>query len=144
MADNRTRPTDAPVEGFLAGVEHPIRRADGQRLLAMMRDVTGEPAVMWGPSIVGFGRHHYRYETGREGDAAAVGFSPRKSSLSIYGLTASPEAPALLARLGTFTTGAACLYVKRLDDVDRDVLEELIRAGYRHATTVLDQPSKRP
>jgi hypothetical protein len=136
MAENKTRATGASVEEFLAGVEHPIRQ-DGLRLLALMSGLTGEEAEMWGPTIVGFGRYHYKYESGREGDAAAVGFSPRKASLSLYGLTAAPESAGLLGTLGKHKTGAGCLYINRLDDVDEAVLAELIRAGYRHMTTVL-------
>ncbi len=139
MAENLTRPTDASVEAFLAAVEHPVRRADGLRLLALMSEITGEEPRMWGPTIVGFGQYHYKYETGREGDAAAVGFSPRKASLSIYGATYSPEASELLERLGKHKTGAGCLYVNKLADVDEAVLKELIRTGYRHVTTVLHE-----
>ena len=102
-----------------------------------MSGISGEPAQMWGPTIVGFGRYHYRYETGREGDAAAIGFSPRKGSLSLYGLSYGPEAPRLLALLGKHKTGAGCLYINKLGDVDEAVLAELIRNGYRHVTTVL-------
>ena len=137
MADNKTQATGASVDEFLAAVEHPVRRQDGSRLLALMSGITGQEAQMWGPTIVGFGRYHYRYESGREGDAAAVGFSPRKASLSLYGLTAAPESAGLLGRLGKHRTGAGCLYINRLDDVDEAVLAELIRAGYRHMTTVL-------
>lgn len=141
MAENRTQnktqPTAASVEEFLAGVEHPVRRADGCRLLELMSGITGEEAQMWGPTIVGFGRYHYKYDSGREGDAAAVGFSPRKGSLSLYGLTYAPESAGLLGRLGMHKTGAGCLYVNKLEDVDEAVLAELIRIGYRHVTTVL-------
>lgn len=140
MAENKTQATAASVEDFLAAVDHPVRRADGLRLLAMMSEITGEQPTMWGPSIVGFGRYHYKYETGREGDAAAVGFSPRKASLSLYGITYSPEAGELLERLGKHKIGAGCLYVNKLADVDEAVLRELIRTGYRHVTTVLHQP----
>ncbi|MHA7223767.1 DUF1801 domain-containing protein [Arthrobacter sp. RHLT1-20] len=135
--ENKTTATSASVGGFLAAVENPVRRRDGLRLLALMAEVTGQPAAMWGPTIVGFGRYHYKYETGREGDAPAVGFSPRKASLSLYGLTYGPESEELLARLGKHRTGAGCLYVTKLDDVDGAVLTELIRHGYRHVTTVL-------
>lgn len=128
------------MDEFLAAVEHPVRRRDGLRLLDLMSRVTGEKPEMWGPTIVGFGRYHYRYETGREGDAAAVGFSPRKASLSLYGLIYGPGAAALLPRLGKHKTGAGCLYVNKLEDVDEEVLAELIRAGYRHATTELHSP----
>jgi hypothetical protein len=140
MTENKTRPTHASVEGFLAAVEHPVRHRDGLLLLGLMQEITGEEPEMWGPTIVGFGQYHYKYATGREGDAAAVGFSPRKAGLSLYGLTSAPEAAALLARLGKHRTGAGCLYVNKLDDIDEAVLAELIRTGYRHATTVLHSP----
>lgn len=139
MAENKTRSTDASVEEFLDGVENPVRHRDGLRLLALMKDNTGEKPVMWGPSIVGFGSYHYRYETGREGDTVAVGFSPRKGSLSLYGLTYAPEAAELLPRLGKHKIGAACLYINKLEDVDEAVLAELIRAGHKHSTTVMHQ-----
>jgi len=137
MAENKTQATGASVEEFVAAVEHPVRRGDGLRLLALMSEITGEPAEMWGPTIVGFGSYHYKYASGREGDAPAVGFSPRKSSLSLYGLTYGPEAADLLGRLGKHKLGAGCLYVNKLDDVNEAVLAELIRLGYRHVTTVL-------
>ena len=138
--DNKTTATGASVEEFLAAVEHPVRHRDGLRLLELMAEATGQPAEMWGPTIVGFGRYHYRYATGREGDAPAVGFSPRKASLSLYGLSYGPESAGLLARLGKHKTGAGCVYVNKLDDVDEAVLTELIRNGYRHVTTVLHHP----
>ncbi|MDP9693951.1 UNVERIFIED_ORG: hypothetical protein J2X79_001503 [Arthrobacter globiformis] len=94
---------------------------------------------MWGPTIVGFGRVHYKYATGREGNTAAVGFSPRKASLSLYGLTNAPESAELLDRLGKHKTGAGCLYINKLADVDEAVLAELISLGYRYCTTVLHQ-----
>lgn len=140
MADNKTKPTDVPAAKFLAEVEHPQRRADGFELLEMMTRISGQEAVMWGPTIVGFGTYHYKYESGREGDAAAVGFSPRKANLVLYGLTDGPDADRLLPELGKHRTSAACLYINKLDDVDRNVLEELIRSGYRHVTTELNSP----
>ena len=135
--ENKTTATGASVEDFLTAVGHPVRRRDGLRLLALMGEVTGQPAEMWGPTIIGFGRYHYKYATGREGDAPAVGFSPRKASLSLYGLSYGPDSAGLLAQLGKHKTGAGCLYVNKLDDVDEAVLTELIRNGYRHVTTVL-------
>jgi hypothetical protein len=140
MNENKTGPTDVPVEEFLASVEHPVRRADGFELLELMKSVTGQDPVMWGPSIVGFGRYHYRYGSGREGDSAAVGFSPRKANLALHGLTYGPDADRLLPVLGKHKTGAACLYVNRLDDVDRDVLAGLIRSGYQHVMAELHTP----
>ncbi|GAP56921.1 DUF1801 domain-containing protein [Arthrobacter sp. 92] len=139
MAENKTQPTDASVEDFLDGVENPTRRRDGFRLLELMKAATGETPVMWGPGIVGFGSYHYRYASGREGDTVAVGFSPRKGSLSLYGLTYAPEAAALLPRLGKHKVGAGCLYINALEDVDEAVLAELIRAAHRHSTTVMHQ-----
>ncbi|MEE2570025.1 DUF1801 domain-containing protein [Pseudarthrobacter sp. J64] len=135
MSQNKTRVTGASATEFVEAVEHPVRRADGLRLLEMMGTVTGEEPRMWGESIVGFGSYHYRYATGHEGDAAAVGFSPRKASLSLYGLSSAPEADQLLSRLGKHKLGAGCLYINKLADVDVEVLTELVRAGYRYYTT---------
>jgi len=140
MGENKTAPTAVAVEEFLASVEHPGRRADGFELLELMRGITGQAAIMWGPSIVGFGSYHYRYATGREGDAAAVGFSPRRANLALYGLTYGPDAKRLLPALGKHKTGVSCLYINRLDDVDRGVLAELVRSGYRHVMAELHNP----
>jgi hypothetical protein len=137
MVVNKTRVTGASADDFIAAVEHPVRRQDGQRLRMLMAELTGQEPEMWGPTIVGFGRVHYRYASGREGDTAAVGFSPRKASLSLYGLTNAPESEALLTRLGKHKTGAGCLYITRLADVDQAVLAELISVGYRYSTSVL-------
>jgi len=140
MAETRTQPTSVPVEQFLAAVEHPRRRDDSFELLELMGGITGQEAVMWGPTIVGFGSYHYRYASGREGDAAAVGFSPRQSNLALYGLTYGPDAGRLLPELGKHRTGAACLYINKLEDVDREVLAEMIRSGYRHVMADLHSP----
>ena len=129
MVENKTKPTDVSVDAFLDSVEHPARRADGKTLRAMMERVTGEPAVMWGPSIVGFGSYHYRYESGHEGDMPRVGFSPRKANLVLY-VGGFPEYEALLARLGKHKSSKACLYLGRLADVDLSVLEEIARRTY--------------
>ncbi len=137
MAENKTQATGASVDDFLRAVEHPVRRRDGLRLLTLMAAGTGQPGQMWGPTIVGFGRYHYKYETGREGDAPAVGFSPRKASLTLYGLIYGTEAVGLLGTLGKHRLGAGCLYINKLEDVDESVLAELIRLGYQHVTTVL-------
>ncbi|MFB9713641.1 DUF1801 domain-containing protein [Arthrobacter methylotrophus] len=140
MSENKTMPTDRSVEDFLAAVEHPVRRADGFALLDLMRGITGQEAVMWGPSIVGFGRHHYKYGSGREGDSPAVGFSPRKANLALYGLRSGPDAEYLLPKLGKHKTGAACLYVNKLEDVDVSVLADMVRAGYSHVVAEPQQP----
>lgn len=137
MAENKTQVTGASADEYIAAVEHPVRRQDGQRLRVLMAELTGQEPEMWGPTILGFGRVHYKYATGREGDTAAVGFSPRKASLSLYGLTNAPESVELLGRLGKHKTGAGCLYISMLADVDEAVLAELISLGYRYGTTVL-------
>ncbi len=135
MSDTKMKPTDSSVEAFLNGVEDETKRADCFALLSLMREVTGEEPRMWGDTIVGFGSYHYRYASGREGDAPLTGFSPRKQNLTIY-ITAGFDAyDELLDRLGKFKTGKSCLHVKRLDDVDRDVLRELVRQSAEHMAT---------
>lgn len=133
MAENKTKPTEVRVEAFLEAVPDPVRRADGKALSALMARASGREPVMWGPSIVGFGLYRYRYESGREGEMCRVGFSPRKAELVIYGTGSAPGRDALLARLGKHKTGKGCLYVKRLADVDLDVLDALIRAGFANS-----------
>ena len=129
MAETKTKPTIVSVDAFLDAVAHPVRRADGRALREMMERVTGEPAVMWGPSIVGFGKYHYRYDSGREGDMARVGFSPRSGNLVLY-VGGFPEYEALLAQLGKHKTSKACLYVNKLADIDLGVLEEIVSRTY--------------
>ena len=129
MAEIKTRPTAVSVDDFLDGVEHSGRRADGKAVRAMMERVTGEPAVMWGPSIVGFGSYHYRYPSGHEGDMCRLGFSPRSANLVLY-TGGFPEYEALLAKLGKHKRSKACLYLNKLADVDLGVLEEISRRTY--------------
>ena len=135
MAELKTQPTQQDPAAFIGALTHPTRRGDAEALLALMGRVTGEPAVMWGPSMIGFGQYHYRYASGHEGDALAVGFSPRASAQALYGLLAAPEAELLLPRLGRHRRGAGCLYVTSLASVDLDVLEELVRRGHAFMTT---------
>ena len=130
MAENLTKKTDVPVEEFLAAVETPRRRLEGERLHAIMREVTGDPGVMWGPTMVGYGDMHYRSAAGREGDWFKVGFSPRKAKLSLYGLKDTPEQLALLPQLGPHTVGVGCVYANRLEALDEDVLRQLIALGF--------------
>lgn len=129
MAEIKTKPTAVSVDAFLDAVEGAVRRADGQAVRALMERVTGQPATMWGPTIVGFGSYHYRYESGHEGDMCRVGFSPRKANLVLY-VGGFPEYEALLAKLGKHKRSKACLYLNRLADVDLDVLEEITRRSY--------------
>jgi Domain of unknown function (DU1801) len=141
MPEPALRPTDVDPREYVAAVEHPVRRADAELLLELMEDATGQPACMWGPSIVGFGHYHYRYASGHEGDAAAVGFSPRKANLVFYGLTYGEASEALLARLGKHKRGAGCVYINKLADVDLGVLGDMVREGYEYVTTVLHSPA---
>lgn len=131
MADakNKTQPTRADVRAFLDAVDHPVRRADAQALDTIFREVTGWTPRMWGASIVGYGQYHYVYDSGREGDFLATGFSPRKANLSIYIMPGYQDYADILARLGKHKLGKACLYVTRLDQIDRNVLRELIATG---------------
>lgn len=126
MSENKTMPTGRPVRDFLASVEPERRRDEGFALLELFERVTGISARMWGPSIVGFGKYHYRYESGREGDACLVGFSPRKAKLALYILPGFEQYSDLLAQLGPHSTGVSCLYLTRLDRVNIAVLEKLI------------------
>ena len=132
MAENKTVKTGASVDEFMAGVENKRRREDGLVLLEMMRDVTGLEPEMWGPSIIGFGSYHYRYDSGREGDMPLIGFSPRKQSLSLYIMSGFDEYEELLGKLGKHRTGASCLYINKLADVDMGVLRELVSRSVEH------------
>jgi hypothetical protein len=128
----KTLPTGAEPEGFLAAVPDEARREDARTLCRLLADWTGEPPRMWGGSIVGFGSYHYRYDSGHKGTAALVGFSPRKAHLVLYLVGGVADRyPKLLERLGPHKRGKGCLYLKRLDDVDRDVLRELIERTVR-------------
>lgn len=126
MAENKTKPTNVSVAAFVNALTDQARRADAKALVKLMQSVSGEKPKMWGPSIIGFGSYHYRYESGREGDMPLVGFSPRKAATVLYGMTGTAESKALLARLGKHTTGKGCLYIKKLADVDTRVLEDMI------------------
>lgn len=140
MPENKTKPTDADVDAFIDAVDNDRRRDEARTVLALMREVTGEEPVMWGPTMVGFGSVHYRYASGREGDTFAAGFSPRKAALTVYLAQGFDGREVLLGRLGPHTTGKSCLYLKRLDAVDLDVLRALVESSYRHAVTVVDTP----
>ncbi len=134
MPENKTKPTSASVDDFIAAIDNRRRRADALTALAIYKDVTGLPPVMWGPTIVGFGSHHYVYESGREGDMPAAGFSPRKSSMTFYVGDKFEGAKSLYAKLGKHKKSVACLYVNKLDDVDPEVLQEIITRQYARQT----------
>jgi hypothetical protein len=140
MAENKTKPTRVSVAAFIAALADPTKRADAQALVKLMQSVAGEKPKMWGPSIIGFGSYHYRYESGREGDMPLIGFSPRKAATVLYNMLGFSDSAALLANLGKHTTGKGCLYIKKLADVDQKVLQALaaksiagMRARHRSA-----------
>lgn len=130
-AQIQTVPTDSDVAEFLARITDDQERRDSETLIEMMQKISGKPPVMWGPAIIGFGSHHYKYASGREGDMPEIGFSPRKGKLSLYILDDAAKYPEIRKRLGKYTSSKACLYIKKLSDVDIKVLEELITAAYR-------------
>ena len=130
MAETKTKPTEVTPESFIEAVDHPGKREDGKVLDALFRKITGEAPKMWGPTIVGYGQYHYRYDSGHEGEYCVVGFSPRKNALVLYLLNGYDEAGSQLEKLGTYTIGKSCLYIKRLSDVDLDVLREMIETSY--------------
>lgn len=123
-SEPRTRPTDASVDDFLAAVENPTRRADAEAVRALMDEVTGEPAILWGSSIVGYGSYR-----GPTGDWPITGFSPRKAQMVVYVMPGFAGQAEMLARLGKHSTGASCLYIRKLADVDLGVLREIVAAG---------------
>jgi len=125
MAENKTKPTQQSVAAFIDALADPVKCADAKALVKLMQRLTGEKPWMWGPSIIGFGSCHYTYESGREGDVPVACFSPRKAAIVLYSLLGAGS-EALLAKLGKYTTGKGCLYIKKLADVDLKVLEELI------------------
>ena len=137
MAEAKTKPTQVSVEDYIAALEPPSKRADAPVLDALFRKVTGMAPRMWGPTIVGYGEYHYRYDSGHEGDICRVGFSPRKAKHSLYLMCGSPAEEAafapLLARLGKHSRGKGCLYVNKLADVDLGVLEEIIALGWQNS-----------
>ena len=129
----KTRETDASVEDFLNSVENETRRTDALRVLEMYKRATGLEPKMWGDAIVGFGSRPIKYADGSEMDWPAAAFSPRKQNMTLYVMSSSPKQPELLAKLGTHSTSKACLYIKRLADVDEKVLERVIKDCYTHS-----------
>lgn len=132
MAEPRTAPTPTDPRRYIGSIEHETRRADAVVLVEMFERLTGEPPVMWGPSIIGFGRYHYRYDTGHEGDSFITGFAPRTARQVIYVMPGYLDLNEPLSRLGKHRLGKACLYVNKLDDIDIDVLEEIVEFGIAH------------
>lgn len=131
--ENKTKPTAMPVDDFLSTVSEQ-RATESRQLIEIMQEITGEPAVMWGPSIIGFGRQHYKSEAGREGDMGLLGFSPRKASLTVYFYEGFNHHGARLEKLGKHRTSVGCLYINKLSDVKLDVLTQMLQRSYDLAT----------
>jgi hypothetical protein len=132
MTENSTKVTNENVDAFLNDVADVERRADCMRVLELMRRVTGARPELWGRGMVGFGRYHYHYESGREGDWFVTGFAPRKNDLTLYIMAGFERYEPLMQRLGKHRTGKSCLYIRRLSDVNEDILAELVAESMKH------------
>ena len=126
MAENKTKPRSASVSAFIGTISDSTRQKDAKTLVKWMEHLSGEKAKLWGTAIIGVGSHHYKYDSGREGDMPIISFSPRKSATVLYGLMGLSGAEELLAKLGNHTTGKGCIYIKKLTDVDEQVLKGLM------------------
>lgn len=143
MAELKTRVNDANVDKFLRGVTDETKREDSYKILEMMKKATKAEPKMWGTSIIGFGGYHYKYESGREGDSPLTGFSPRKQSLTLYILGGFDEHEELLNKLGKYSLGKGCLYIKKLEDVDTKVLKELVTRSVKKMAKPRHKRNKR-
>ena len=132
MVEPKARPTGEDVESFLSAISDEKKRRDCFTLLEMMRQITKTEPKLWASSMVGFGDHHYKYASGREGDTFIIGFSPRKQNLTLYILTGFEQEQQLLGKLGKYKTGKGCLYIKSLDDVHLPTLRSLIQHSIEH------------
>jgi hypothetical protein len=141
MPENKTKATNLSVSVFIDAIDDPARRSDARELVRLMQRASGEKPKLWGPSIVGFGSYHYKYDSGREGDMPQISFSPRKAALVLYSMLDHNESKALLPKLGKCTTGKGCLYIKKLADVDRTTLEKLIANAVSRYRLSTDVPS---
>ncbi len=143
MAEQKTKKTGESVEAFIDAVPDAQKREDSYSLLKMMQEITGDSPHMWGPSLIGFGDYHYKYESGCSGDWFVVGFSPRKAAISVY-LTCGlhEQFASHLERLGKFKTGVGCLYVKKLADINLSVLQEMIQISVKSLAKPLKDKAK--
>ena len=130
MGENITKPTSASVDVFINAIENPRRHSDALAALKIYKEITNLPPVMWGPSIIGYGSYHYVYESGREGDMPAAGFSPREANMTFYVFGKFDGAPELFSRLGKHKKSVSCLYINKLDDVNLDILKEIISRDF--------------
>jgi hypothetical protein len=132
MAELKTKPNDKSVADFLNRVENDTKREDSFTILELMKEVTGVEPIMWGDSIIGFGSYHYKYASGREADWFLTGFSPRVQNLTLYIMDGFEDYDALLGKLGKHSTGKSCLYVKRLKNIDLDILRKMVEKSVAH------------
>ena len=132
MAELKTKPNDKSIADYLNSVENDTKREDSFTILELMKEVTGVEPIMWGDSIIGFGTYHYKYASGREADWFLTGFSPRVQSLTLYIMDGFEEYDDLLGKLGKHSTGKSCLYVKRLENIDLDILREMVEKSVAH------------
>ena len=130
MAEIKTKKTSADVDAFIEKVESERKRDDARELIEMMREISGEEPKMWGPSIIGFGQYHYKYDSGHEADMCRLAFSPRKNALTLYLFPGFDRLEELLGKLGKHKTSKGCLYINKLADVDMEVLRELVQLSY--------------
>jgi hypothetical protein len=135
MATNKTTETTKSVSGFIKAVDNETKRNDSLQLVALMKEMSGFEPKMWGPTIIGFGTYHYKYNSGHEGDAPLIGFSPRKDAIVLYLESDFPKRESLLKKFGKHKTGASCVYVKKLADIDMTVLKEMVNASLQHTQT---------
>jgi hypothetical protein len=142
MAELKTKPTNESVKEFINKIADEERRADCFEVAKIMEEVTGEKPKMWGPSIVGFGSYHYKYESGREGDWPVAAFSPRKKDLTVYLMMGFEKHHELMQKLGKHSTSKSCLYIKRLSDIHTPTLKKLIRASVKQLKSYVISRSK--
>ena len=135
MAKIKTKPTKASVKDFINGVENEQKRKDSFKLVQIMKEISGEEPYMFGSSIVGFGSYHYKYNSGHEGDAPLIGFSPRKAAISLYVFTGLDEHKHLLENLGKYSMGKACIYIKKLEDIDEQTLIKVMKQTINYLET---------
>lgn len=134
--ENKTKPTGVPVADFLRSIPNDQKRADAQKLINLMEQISKQKAYMWGPSIIGFGNYRYRYASGHSGEAPAIGFSPRKSAISLYVTSTVEDVADLLEQLGPHKTGVGCIYLKNLANIHEPTLKKLIRHGLKEAAQI--------
>lgn len=133
-AQNKTTENEGKVDNFLNAVADEKKRADAFQIKTIMEEITGEPSKMWGPSIVGYGTYHYKYDSGHEGDFLKTGFSPRAQNLTLYIMPGFDRYEEKMSQLGKYKTGKSCLYIKKIEDIDLDVLKDLIKSSYQYMT----------